>query len=299
MGTLVEITVVAPENQATADAMSGAFQEMRRIEKLMSRRMEGSAVWQVDQAAGKTPVIVNEDVLSVIRVALEVSRLSGGGFDVTVGSLVDLWNRCWRESRVPSKQEVEATLRLVDHQNLEMDERKKTLFLKREGMGLTLGGIAKGYAVDQAFRFLEDRGIKDFIINAGGDLRARGTKLGAPWVVGIQDPRDKSRIMATMRVKDAAVATSGDYERYFTKDGVRYHHILNPRTGFPARQCQSVTILCDELIWADALATATFVLGPKRGMALLEELPDAEALIVDGKGKMTLSSGMEGRISLR
>jgi len=299
MGTLVEITLIARENQATGDAITAAFREMRRIEKVMSRKITESAVWQINQAAGKKPVVASRDLLSVIRVALETSQLSGGAFDITVGSLVELWNRSWRESRVPSRQEVEAALRLVDYRDLEMDEEKRTLFLKKEGMELALGGIAKGYAVDRAFRFLRDRGFRDLIVDAGGDLRTGGTKFDAPWVVGIQDSRDRSKIMARVRLKDCAVATSGDYERYFMKDGLRYHHILNPVTGFPARQCRSVTILCDELIWADALATATFVLGPKRGIALIEELPDAEALIVDGKGKVTLSSGMEGRISLR
>lgn len=296
MGTLVEITLVAQDNQASADAISGAFQEMWRIEKLMSRRVKGSDVWWVNQAAGKNRVAVSPDLLSVIRVGLEVSHGSGGAFDFTVGSLVGLWDRCWKENRVPSRQEVGASLRLVGYRDLEIDEEEKTLFLKKEGMELALGGIAKGYAVDRAVRFLQDFGFTDLIVNAGGDLRTGGTKFGVPWVVGIQDPRDKSKMTATMKVKDCAVATSGDYERYFMRDGLRYHHILDPLTGFPARQCRSVTVLSDELIWADALATAVFVLGPERGMALVERLPATEAFIVDGEGQVVLSSGMGDRI---
>jgi thiamine biosynthesis lipoprotein len=299
MGTLFEITLIARNDQPAADAIRGAFQEMRRIEDLMSRRIEGNDVWRVNQHAGKEGVAVSRDLVFVIQVGLEASRLSGGAFDMTVGSLVSLWDRCWREDRVPSPEEVTRVLGLIGYPYLEMDEKGQTLFLKRPGMELALGGIAKGYAVDRAFGFLESRGFTDLIVNAGGDLRTSGTKFGEPWVVGIQDPRDKTKMMATIAVKDGAIATSGDYERYFIKDGVRYHHILDPLTGFPARASRSVTILADELIWADALATAVFVLGRKRGVALIEERHGTEALIIDGEGRATLSSGMKGRVKFQ
>jgi thiamine biosynthesis lipoprotein len=297
MGTLVEITMADPQERSSADAITGAFQEMRRIENIMSRRLEGSAVWEVNQAAGVKGVVVSHDLISVIQVGLQASHLSTGAFDVTLGSLIGLWARCWKEDRLPSKKEVEAARRLVGYEDLEVDEEKRTLFLKRRGMELALGGIAKGYAVDQACRVLQGLGFRDFIINAGGDLRTGGTKFGSPWVVGIQNPRDKSKIIARMRIQESAIATSGDYERYFVKDGVRYHHILDPVTGFPARDCQSVTILSNELIWADALATAVFVLGPTRGISLVETLPETEAMIVDQNGRFVLSTGMEGRVS--
>jgi len=296
MGTLVEITVVAEDNQATVDAITQAFREMQRVEKLMSRTMEGSEVRRINRVAWERPVEVSRDLLSVVQVALEISRLSDGAFDITVGILVSLWTRCWKEDRIPSDQEIAAVLRGVGYRGLDIDKTRKTLFLKKKGMELTLGGIAKGYAVDQAFRGLQDQGFENLIVNAGGDLRTGGTKLGALWVVGIQDPRDKSKIMTRMRVTDAAVATSGDYERYFMKNGVRYHHILDPRTGFPSTGCRSVTVLCDELVWADSLATAVFVLGPERGLSLVEKLPHTETWIVDGKGQIVTSSGMWERV---
>jgi thiamine biosynthesis lipoprotein len=299
LGTLVEITLIAHDNRETADAINGAFEEMVRVERLMSRNIEGSDVWRVNQGAGKNGVMVSPDLLSVIRVAMETSALSEGSFDITVGSLVALWDQCWRENRVPSGQEVAASLRSVGYRNVQIDEGKGTVLLRKERTELALGGIAKGYAVDQAVRFLQDLGFRDFIVNAGGDLRTGGTKLGAPWVVGVQDPRDESNIAVTMTAKDCAIATSGDYERYFMRDGVRYHHILDPSTGFPAQQCRSVTIFCNKLIRADALATATFVLGPQKGMALVEGLPGVETMIIDRDGKISLSSAMKERIRFR
>ncbi len=299
MGTLVEITLIAEDNETTAEAISGVFQEIQRIEKIMSRSVEGSDIWHVNQGAGERGVEVSPDAISVIRAAQEISHLSGGAFDITVGSLVSLWDRCRKEDRIPSRRELAEALRLVGYRDLEIREEKRALFLRRKGMELVLGGIAKGYAVDQAVRLLQGLGFRDFIVNAGGDLRTGGTKLGVPWVVGIQDPRDKSKILVRMTAKDSAVATSGDYERYFVKAGIRYHHILDPFTGFPAEKCRSVTVLHRELMWADALATAVFVLGPEKGMALVEELPDAEALIIDSKGEPTASSGMKGKISFQ
>jgi thiamine biosynthesis lipoprotein len=298
MGTLVEISVIGQDNESTADAMTQAFHEMQGIEKRMSRTIEESEVCRVNEAAGKHPVEVSRDLLLVARLARETSHLSEGAFDITVGSLVNLWTRCWKEDRVPTQEEVLGALRWVDYKDLVIDEARSRLFLTGMGMELTLGGIAKGYAVDRAFHVLHDFGVEDLIVNAGGDLRTGGTKFGAPWIVGIRDPRDGSRIMTKMSVTNAAVATSGDYERFFIKNGVRYHHILDPRTGFPARRCRSVTVVCDELVWADALATAVFVLGPVQGLDLVEKRPDTEALIVDGKGQVFVSSGMEKRITL-
>jgi thiamine biosynthesis lipoprotein len=297
MGTVVEITLVSRDRESSENAIRGAFGEMRRIDKLMSRRIEGSDVWMVNQGAWKAGVTVSSDSLSVVRIALEMSELSDGAFDITVGSLVRLWTESWKENRVPSREEVEESLRLVGYRNLVIDGENRSLTFKKKGMGIVLGGIAKGYAVDRAFQFLHDNGFEDLIVNAGGDLRTGGSKLGRPWMVGIQDPRDESKMVATMEVNDGAIATSGDYERYYMKDGVRYHHILDPVTGFPARGCQSVTILSEELVWADAVATAVFVLGPQRGMALVERLPTAEAMIIDSREEIRLSTGMKGSIS--
>jgi thiamine biosynthesis lipoprotein len=179
-----------------------------------------------------------------------------------------------------------------------VDERVSTVELKKKGMRIDLGGIAKGYAVDRAVALLKSRGYQNMIVNAGGDIRVSGRKARGPWVVGIQDPRDRSRILATIDAAETSVATSGDYERYFVKEEKRYHHLLNPFTGFPARQCRSVTILADDSLSADGLATAVFVMGPKRGLHLIEAMEGVEGLIVSSEGKIIQSEGMKGKLRL-
>jgi len=164
-------------------------------------------------------------------------------------------------------------------------------------MAVDLGGIAKGYAVDRAFKILTSLGYKNLIVNAGGDLRTGGFKNNEPWSIGIQNSRSPEKIMATISVSGTAIATSGDYEKFFFHQGKRYHHILNPKTGFPAEGCQSVTILCRDGMTADGLATAVFVLGPGKGYALCQKIGGVECLIVDGEGKTTMTPGLKERIS--
>jgi len=177
-----------------------------------------------------------------------------------------------------------------------VDEEVSTVELKKKGMRIDLGGIAKGYAVDRAFELLTSRGYRNMIVNAGGDIRVSGRKTSGPWVIGLQDPRDRSRIMATIEASEISVATSGDYERYFVKEGKRYHHLLNPFTGFPARQCRSVTILTEDALSADGLATAVFVMGPERGLRLIEAMEEVEGLIVSADGKIIQSEGLKGKV---
>jgi thiamine biosynthesis lipoprotein len=164
-------------------------------------------------------------------------------------------------------------------------------------MNIDLGGIAKGYAVDRAFELLKGLGYRNLVVNAGGDLRVGGSKPDGPWSIGIQHPRDPEKILARISVSDTAVATSGDYEKFFIHQGKRYHHILNPKDGFPAEGCQSVTILAKDAATADALATAIFVLGPEKGYALCQRLEGVDCLIIDKEGNITLSPGLKGRIS--
>jgi thiamine biosynthesis lipoprotein len=288
MGTLVEITIVGRDEDKAAAAISEAFAEMERIEHLMSRWISESEVSKINRWAGVKPVKVSAEVLEVIQRAQEISRASGGYFDISVGGLLDLWGFETSEGRVPAKGEVEQALQSVGYGAIVVDGEASTVELRR-GMCIDLGGIAKGYAVDRACEVLRSRGYENVIVNAGGDMRVRGRKPNGPWVIGIQDPRDRSRILASFDVGDISVATSGDYERYFEADGVRYHHLLNPFTGYPGRQCRSVTIKAKDAVTADALATAVFVMGPEEGLRLVEATEGVEALIVTADGEIIQS----------
>jgi thiamine biosynthesis lipoprotein len=296
MGTVVEITLVGEDEEATRKAALQAFQEIKRIETLMSPWIDSSDVTRMNRSAGKEGVKVSPETLKVIRKANEISKLSEGGFDITVGPLTELWRKA-REKKIPPLiEEVKGRLALVNFKNIRIDQKEK-VFLKTKGMAVDLGGIAKGYAVDKAFDLLKSLGYKDLIVNAGGDLKVGGLKNNQPWSIGIQHPRESQKILARLSVSDTAVATSGDYEKFFIHQGKRYHHIFNPKDGFPTEGCQSVTILCKEGIMADALATAVFVLGPEKGYGLCQKFEGVDCLIVDKEGKVIFSPGLKRRIS--
>jgi len=295
MGTAVEITLMGESEELAQKAALQAFQEIRRIEYLMSPWIESSDVTRVNRSAGNDGVRVSPETVQVIKRAQEVSKLSGGGFDITVGPLVQLWRKAREKGTPPEMEEVKETLNLVNFRNLRTHYGGK-VSLRKKGMAMDLGGIAKGYAVDRAFELLKGLGYRNLVVNAGGDLRVGGSKPDGPWSIGIQHPRDPEKIIARISLSDTAVATSGDYEKFFIHQDKRYHHILNPKTGFPAVGCQSVTILHKEAGTADALATAIFVLGPEKGYALCQRLEGVECLIIDREGNITFSPGLKGRI---
>jgi thiamine biosynthesis lipoprotein len=296
MGTVVEITLVGEDEEAANKATLQSFQEIKRIEHLMSPWIDSSDVTRINQSAGKEWVKVSQETLRVIKKAREISELSEGGFDITVGPLTQLWRVAREKGIPPLADELKKKLDLVNFRNVMIDQEEK-VFLKKRGMSIDLGGIAKGYAVDRAFEVLRTLGYKNLIVNAGGDLRVGGSKLDQPWSIGIQDPRSSEKIMATVTISDSAIATSGDYEKFFIYQGKRYHHIFNPKDGLPSDGCQSVTIICKEGMVADALATAVFVLGPEKGYVLCQKLKGVDCLIVDKEGKIILAPGLKSRIS--
>jgi len=296
MGTVIEITLIADDEEATNKAALRAFQEMKRIETLMSPWLDSSDVTRINRSAGKERVKISPETFKVIQKAQEISELSERGFDITVAPLTELWRKAREKKIPPSTEEVKEKLGLVNFKNIEMDREGK-VFLKKQDMAIDLGGIAKGYAVDRAFELLKSLGNKNLIVNAGGDLRVGGQKNSQPWSIGIQNPRESQKTLARIAVSDLAVTTSGDYEKFFIYQGKRYHHIFNPKDGFPAEDCQSVTILCKEGMMADALATAVFVLGLEKGYTLCQKLEGVDCLIVDKKGKMIFSLGLKDRIS--
>jgi len=288
MGTSVEITVSQTDSQRAEEATAAAFREVQRMDRLMSHYRQGSEVSQITRHAGEKETAVSPETLEVIERALYFSRLSGGAFDITIGPVFRLWN--FREGKIPEEKSLQENLKKVDYRKIKVDRIKSSVYLEGRGMELDLGAIAKGYAVDRAAAVLRQAGVENFLVSAGGDLTVSGAKgKGMPWSIGIRHPRLPSELLAQLRPVQAAVATSGDYEKFFLKGGERYHHILTPATGLPARECQSVTIMAPSAMDADALATSIFVLGPKEGFALLERLPDVHAIIVDRRGSVLLS----------
>jgi len=300
MGSDLRLTVYTADEPAAGRAFDELFLEFERLDSLMSVWRPGSDVLRINAAAGERAVAVSSEVREALRTARQISEWTGGKFDVTFGALSDIWKFDQdRDNTIPSPSAIRARLPLIDYRQIEIDDRAGTVFLRRKGMRIHLGGIGKGYAVERAVAILRRAGLNDFLLQAGGDLYAGGLRNGRPWRLGINDPRGPSgRSFATLDLSDGTFSTSGDYARSFMKDGVRYHHILDPATGQPARGCRSVTIVADSPLVADGLSTGVFILGPEEGMALIERLPDVEGVIVTAKNEILVSSGLKDKFVL-
>jgi thiamine biosynthesis lipoprotein len=292
MGSSLEIEVVGPDPAACERAVAGARAELERLDRMMTDWKPESALMDVNRAAGARPVAVPEELFFIVERSLRMSELTDGAFDITFGGAGKLWN--WRAPtpQVPDEAAVKASLVDVGWKGVTLDPKARTVFLEKPGMRIGLGAIAPGYAADLAMQKIRAQGIRDACLNLSGDVLVIGRKDGAPWNVAVSHPRKKGENVALLPVSNAAVSTSGDYERYFEKDGKRYCHIIDPRTGYPADGCQSVTIVAPNLAFADGLATGVFVLGPEKGMRLVERLEGVEALIVDARGAVIVSKGL-------
>jgi len=300
MGSALQVTLWTADDPGATAAFDAVFAEFDRLDRLLSVWKEGSDVLRLNQAAGREPVPVSPETIEVLTVARQVSEWTGGKFDVTFGALSGLWKFDQdQDDTIPSKAAVAARLPEVDYTALDVDAARSTAFLRRAGMRAHLGGIGKGYAIDRAAALLRARGFRDFMIQSGGDLLVSGQRGDRPWRLGIRDPRGPAdRSFATLDLTNGTFSTSGDYERFFMKDGRRYHHILDPDLGEPARGCRSVTIVADTAVLADALSTGVFVLGPEKGMALVERLPNVEGVIVSNGNRVLVSSGLLGKLVL-
>ena len=301
MGSEVHVTAWTADEPAALAAFEAVFDEFDRLDALMSVWKQGSEIEQLNRAAGEKPVPISRDVLDVLSMARQTSEWTEGKFDVTFGVLSGLWKFDHDlDGNIPARADVVARLPLIDYRQLEVDVAKSTAFLKQKGMRVHLGGIGKGYAVDRAAAILRGRGFNDFMIQSGGDLYVAGTRGDRPWRAGIQDPRGaKGSSFAAMDLTDSAFTTSGDYERFFMKDGHRYHHIIDPDTGEPANGARSVTIVARTATLADALDTGIFILGPEKGMALIERLQGVEGVIVTSSNNLLVSSGLARRLVVR
>jgi len=298
MGTLVKITAVARSESVAQAAATAGFAEIRRLEELLSTWIPTSELSHVNASAGVMPVHVSPETLTVVQRAIQVAEMTDGGFNIAIGPVVDAWNVI-EGSRIPTESELEALRPLVDLMSVHVDVREQTIYLGKAGMRIDVGGIGKGYAADQAVDALRSAGAVAGVVALSGDIKTFGRLPGGKmFPVGIQHPRKDGSVLAWIDLQDEAISTAGDYERFFEREGVRYHHILDPRTLQPARSCQSVTVIAREGVWADGLDTGIFVMGPERGMELVEQLPDVEAIIVDQDGHLLVSSGLKQRIRL-
>lgn len=290
MGTVVAIKVFAPASIA-AKAMKNAFSAIKTLEAIAHPNKEGSDLYKLNKAAGDQSVELTVEVFRILQLAHRVSALSGGAFDVTFAGVGRLWNFRAEQPRLPDGDELARALKLIDYRQLLLDSDRRSAMLKKKNMRVELGAIAKGWAADMAVAALKQDGVNNAIVNAGGDMAVIGGKEGGkPWRVGVQHPRKPhGKLYGFMEINfESSVATSGDYERFFLYEGKRYHHIFDPRTGWPARGCQSVTIVCPQrrAALSDALSTAVFVLGPEEGLSLLtEHYPGCHALIIDQEGR--------------
>lgn len=291
MGTRIYVELWHEDEGCGENAAAAVIEEMRRIDRLMSSYKPESQVSRINRDAAISPVTAGPELIELILDALELSELTQGAFDITYASVGYLYD--YRQRTRPDAAEIRDTLPAVDYRHVVVDPKLRTVSFKASGVRIDLGGIAKGYAVERGVEILRKRGVDHAIVTAGGDSRILGDRRGRPWVVGIRDPRNRGKISARIPLVDEAISTSGDYERYFEEDGIRYHHILNPSTGKSARSVRSVTIVGPEATRTDGLSTSVFVLGVEAGMALVDRLPEAEAVIVDKEGKLYYSSGLE------
>lgn len=289
MGTRFRIEVVAPSRAAGESAIAEAFAEVERAEELLSNWSETSQISAVNRAAGAGAVVVGPDLMTVLVRALEFAELTSGAFDVTFASCEDLWSV--RERRIPADDEIAECLRHVGYRKVELDLQASAVRISGRATRIGLAGLAKGYRVDRAAEVLSRRGIVEFAVDGGGDMRLAVDEGGEPWRIAVAHPRRDGAALGTLALRSCAIATSGDYEWYFERDGVRHHHILDPATGRPARRSIAATVIAPTAIDADALATGLFVLGPERGLALAERLPGVEALIVAPDLSLHTSSG--------
>jgi thiamine biosynthesis lipoprotein len=296
MGTLVSITAVAPVSTQANAAITAGFEEIKRLERLLSTWIPDSELSRVNAAAGETAVQVSPETMTVVRKSLQIAEMTEGAFNIAIGPAVDVWNIS-AEPRFPTSEELAALRPLVDLQLVRTNFWERTIYLEKPGMRIDVGGIGKGYAADQAVLVMTKAGAMAGVVALSGDIKTFGRMPdGSAFPVGIRHPRKEGETLVEVALQDEAISTAGDYERFFDKDGVRYHHILDPHTLHPARGCQSVSVIAKDGIWADGLDTGIFVLGPERGMELVEHLEDVEAIIVDDAGRLLISSGLRNRV---
>ncbi len=290
MGTRIAVEVWHEDPVAAAAAIDAVIAEMHRIDELMSVYKPESRLSEVNRDAASRPVKVEPELARLIARALEFSELSNGAFDITYASVGYLYD--YRAHKRPTEAEIQAALPSINWRHVVVDLDASTVRFLKPGVRVDLGGIAKGHAVDAGIAILAARGITHGTVTAGGDSRILGDRRGRPWIVGIRHPDDRNQVIARIPLEDAAISTSGDYERFFDEDGVRYHHIIDPKTGKSPHGVRSVTVIAPTSTLAEGLTKSVFIMGPVPGLALVESQPDSDAVVVTAEGKVLYSKGL-------
>lgn len=290
MGTAVRVELWSPNPAQGLAAIEAVMQEMHRIDRTMSPHKPDSELSLINREAARRAVPLSTEMARLIARSIEFSALSDGAFDITYAGVGRLYD--YRAGIKPSDEALAAARATVGWRHLLLDREQRTLRFAREGMCIDLGGFAKGHAVDNSVAILRRHGIANATVAAGGDSHVMGDRGGRPWSIGIRDPRREGGVVAVLPLEDVSISTSGDYERYFEQDGVRHHHVLDPKTGRSPSALRSVTILAADGLTTEALSKCLFVMGLDRGMRLIESQPGVDAVVVDASGVLHYSSGL-------
>ena len=290
MGTRIAVEFWDEDKHHAKQCAEQVFSEMRRIDALMSPYKPDSELSRLNQQAADEAIQISEEMFILLKKSLRMSQISNGAFDITFSSVGHLYD--YREGIKPSEQEIQQSLERINFRHVVLDEKNHSVRFARSGVRIDLGGIAKGYAVDNGIAILDKCGIKGGLVSAGGDSRILGDRGNRPWMMGIRHPRKKDAVVVVLPLSNTALSTSGDYERFFIEDGKRYHHIISPKTGKSVATTWSATVIGPDTTTTDALSTSLFVLGPAKGLQLVESLEGIDAVIIDGQGRMHYSSGL-------
>ena len=294
MGSRFDITVVANDSIQANKYIDTAVAEISRIEKLISSWDDNSQTSEINRNAGAKPLKVDKELFNLIERAIGISKLTDGAFDISYASMDRIWQFDGSMTVMPSEKEIKSSVEKIGYQNIVLDKKNSTVFLKLEGMKIGFGAIGKGYAADKAKTLLISKGVPSGIINASGDMNTWGKQPnGNDWKVAITNPMDKNKVFALLPITNGAVVTSGNYEKYVNFNGKRYTHIIDPRTGYPSTGIISVTVFAPKAELADALATSVFVMGKEAGLDRINQLPKIECIIIDDKGNITKSTNIE------
>ena len=298
MGTIIKVTLYDKKDSKIIDR---AFEKVKEIEELVSINRNGTELDKVNENAGIAPTHVSKDTFNIVKKGLEYSNLTNGYFDITIGPLVKLWSIGLPEAKVPTQAEIDEKIKYINYKDLVLDEANQTVFLKKKGMLIDLGGIAKGYTADEIASILKEEGVEQAIINLGGNVYALGEKeKNTPWKIGVQNPlENRGEIVGSLSLSNKSIVTSGIYERFIEDGDKRYHHILSPFDGYPYdNNIAGVTIISDKSIDGDALSTSVFAMGVDEGLKFVNNNPEIEAIFVTKDNKIYLSENVKDNFKL-